>query len=95
MHTRVGDHDEGAVGTVLDDLWDDGLEDVDVPLHQVEAALPLLLADARCHHHQSGVGSHRIVWRSRRGWGGEVGHTETGTHQDALSHLCLQLFWRS
>lgn len=71
LHTGVGDHDECAVGTVLDDLRDDRLEDVHVPLHQVEAALPLLLTDARRHHHQSGVGSHRIVWRSsRRGDGG-------------------------
>lgn len=63
--TWVGDHDESAVRAVLDDLGDDGLEDIDVPLHQVEAALPLLLADAGSHHHQAGVGCHSVVWRTR------------------------------
>lgn len=95
LPTRVGDHDECAVGAVLDDLRDDGFEDVHVPLHQVEAALPLLLTDARRHHHQSGVGSHRVVWRnSRRGDGG-VAEMPGQAITDALSHLCQQLFWRS
>lgn len=48
--TRVGHHQDGAVGAVLDDLWDDGLEDVDIPLDQIEAALPLLLSNASRHH---------------------------------------------
>lgn len=61
VFTRVGHHDECAVGAVLDDLGDDGLEDVDVPLHQVEAALSLLLADTGCHHDQAGVGCHCVV----------------------------------
>lgn len=65
--TRVGDHDESAVGTVLDDLRDDRLEDVDVPLHQVEAALSLLLTDTSRHHDQTGVGRHRVVWRRKTG----------------------------
>lgn len=67
VSTRVGDHDECAVGTVLDDLWDDGLEDIDIPLHQIEAALSLLLADTGRHHDQTGVGCHRVVWRRKRG----------------------------
>lgn len=66
VFTGVGDHDERAVGAVLDDLGDDGLEDVDVPLHQVEAALALLLADAGCHDHQAGVGGHCVVCMTRR-----------------------------
>lgn len=59
--TGVGHHHDGAVGAVLDDLWNDGLEDVDVPLHQVEAALALLLADASSHHNQAGVGGDCVV----------------------------------
>lgn len=66
MFTWVGDDDERAVGAVLDDLGDDGLEDVDVPLHQVEAALALLLANASRHHNQARVGCHCVVWRKRR-----------------------------
>lgn len=66
VFTGVGDNDERAVGAVLDDLGDDGLEDVDVPLHQVEAALALLLANTGRHHDQAGVGCHCVVWRRRR-----------------------------
>lgn len=67
VFTGVGDHDERAVGAVLDDLGDDGLEDVDVPLDQVEAALPLLLADAGRHNDQARVGCHGVVWGRKRG----------------------------
>ncbi len=66
IFTRVGDHDECAVGAVLDDLGDDGLEDIDVPLHQVEAALTLLLANTSRHHNQARVGCHCVVWRRKR-----------------------------
>lgn len=59
--TGVGDNDESAVGAVLDDLGDDGLEDVDVPLHQVQTALALLLANTGGDHHQAGVGCHCVV----------------------------------
>lgn len=65
VFTRVGDHNESAVGAVLDDLGDDGLEDVDVPLHQVEAALSFLLANTGRHHDQTRVGCHCVVWRRR------------------------------
>lgn len=50
VFTGVGHHDQDAVGAVLDDLGDDGLENVDIPLHQVKSALPLLLANTGCHH---------------------------------------------
>lgn len=66
--TRVGDHDEGAVWAVLDDLGDDGLEDIHIPLHQIEAALAFLLANASRHHDQTRVGCHCVVWRIRREW---------------------------
>lgn len=59
--TWVGHHDDDALGAVLDDLGDDVLEDVDVPLDEVEPALPLLLTDASCYHHDAGVGCHRVV----------------------------------
>lgn len=107
IHTRVGDHNECAVGAVLDDLRDDGLEDIDVPLYQVEATLPLLLADTRCHHHQSGVSSHRIVWRRSSGGDGEVGDTDlklwdvSGCTLSPLSATILEVLrkrlpcWRS
>lgn len=61
MLTRVGDHDERAVGAVLNDLGDDGPEDVDVPLHQVQATLSLLLPNAGRHHDQTRVGRHGVV----------------------------------
>lgn len=48
--TRVGDHNDCAVGAVLDNLRDDGLEDINIPLHQVEAALSLLLANTSSQH---------------------------------------------
>lgn len=51
--TWVGHDDDNAVGAVLDDLRDDVLEDVDVALDEVEAALSLLLADAGCDHHDA------------------------------------------
>lgn len=59
--TWVGNHNDDAVGTVLNDLGDDVLEDVDVSLHQVQPALPLLLTDSSCHHHDAGVGCNRVV----------------------------------
>lgn len=62
--TRVGDDDEDAVGTVFDDLRDDVFEDVDVPLHQVEAAFALLLTNASRHHHDARVRRHRVVCQS-------------------------------
>lgn len=62
MCTWIGHHNDDAVGAILDDLGDDVLEDVDVPLHQVQAALALLLAHAGGDHHHTGVGSHGVVW---------------------------------
>lgn len=59
--TWVRDHHQDAVGAVLDDVWDDELEDVDVALHQVQTALALLLAGTSGHHHHSGVGCHTVV----------------------------------
>lgn len=59
--TWVGHHDDDALGAVFDDLGDDVLEDVDVPLDEVEPALPLLLTDAGRYHHDAGVGCHRVV----------------------------------
>ena len=59
--TWVGDDHEGAVGAVFDDLRDDGSENVNVPLDQVEPALSFLLAHASRHHHNTGVGGHCII----------------------------------
>lgn len=59
--TWVGHHHQDAVRAVLDNVGDDELEDVDVALHQVEAALALLLASAGRHHHYLGVGCHAVV----------------------------------
>lgn len=64
LHTWVGHHQQDAVGAVLDDVGDDKLEDVDVALHQVEAALTLLLAGAGSNDHHLGVGCHTVVWKS-------------------------------
>lgn len=84
VHTRVGDHNKDAVGTVFDNLWDDGLEDVDVPLHQVEAALPLLLTDPGCHYHQAGVSCHCVVW--------EEEHNSQFSHEKKLSKFYLHRY---
>lgn len=59
--TWVGNHQDDAVGAVLDDLRNDEFEDIDIPLHQVEATLTLLLTDSCSHHHDLGVGSDSIV----------------------------------
>lgn len=64
--TWVGDHQQDAVGAVLHDVGDDELKDVDVALHQVEAALALLLAGTGSHHHHFGVGCHTVVWQKER-----------------------------
>lgn len=64
--TWVGDHHQDAVGTVLDNVWDDELEDVDVALNQVEAALALLLAGSGRHHHHLGISGDAVVWKMDR-----------------------------
>lgn len=43
------------------------LEDVDVPLHQVQPALAILLTDSGRHHHDAGVCRHRVVWNEEEG----------------------------
>lgn len=59
--TWVGDHDDDAVRTVSDDLRDNVLEDVDISLDEVQPALAFLLTDSRCHHHDAGVCSYRVI----------------------------------
>lgn len=59
--TWVRNHHQDAVGAVLDDVWDDELEDVDVALHQVKTTLALLLAGTSSHDHHFGVGCHAVV----------------------------------
>lgn len=61
--TWVRNHHQDAVGAVLDNVWDDELEDVDVALHQVKTALALLLSSASRHYHHLGVGGHTVVCR--------------------------------
>lgn len=63
--TWVGNHDDGAVRAVLDDLRNDELEHVDISLHQVEPTLPLLLADSCRHHHNLRVGCHRVILKKQ------------------------------
>lgn len=63
--TWVGDHHQDAVGAVFDDVRDDELEDVDVALNQVEAALALLLAGPGRHHHHLGVSGDAVVWKKK------------------------------
>lgn len=60
--TWVGDHQQDCFGAVLDDVGDDELEDVDVALHQVQAALTLLLAGTGGHDHHPGISCHTVVW---------------------------------
>ena len=59
--TWVRNHDDDAVGAVSDNLGDDVLEDVDVPLDEVQPALPLLLTHSGCHHHDAGVCCHGVI----------------------------------
>lgn len=66
MLTWIGHHNEGAVRTVFDNLRDDVFENVDVPLHQVQSALTLLLTHSGRHHHDTRVSGHRIVCRSKK-----------------------------
>lgn len=80
--TWVGDHHQDAVGTVLDDVWDDELEDVDVALNQVEAALALLLAGSSRHHHHLGVSSDAVVWEmDRPSDAAQLKQLRRGTHR--------------
>lgn len=59
--TWVRNHQQDAVGAVLDDVGDDKLEDVHVALHQVQTALALLLAGTSSHNYHLGVGCHTVV----------------------------------
>lgn len=61
MLTRIGHHQHDAVGAILDNVWDDELEDVDISLHQVQSAFTLLLASSSSHYNHLRVGSHAIV----------------------------------
>ncbi len=63
-HTWVWDHQKDAVGAVLHDVGNDELEDVDVPLDEVQAALALLLTGSSGHNDHFGVCSHAVVWKS-------------------------------
>lgn len=60
--TRVGDDQHNTVGAVLDNVGDDELEDVDIPLHQVQTALALLLTSSSGDYHHPGSSCHSIVW---------------------------------
>lgn len=64
--TWVGHHQDDTVGAVLHDVGNDELKDVDVPLHQVQPALSLLLASPSGHHHDLRVGSHAVVCNTHR-----------------------------
>lgn len=59
--TWVGNNKQLAVGAVLDDIGNDELEDVYIPLDQIQTALSLLLPRPSCDDHQLGVGSHAVV----------------------------------
>ena len=65
IDTWVGNHNDDAVRTVLDDLRNDELEDVNVPLHQIQATLPFLLANSCSYHHDLGIGSDRVILKER------------------------------
>jgi hypothetical protein len=59
--TWIGDDQQLAVWTVLDNVGNDELEDVHVSLDQVEPALPLLLTGPRGDNDQLGVRSYTVV----------------------------------
>ena len=59
--TGVGHHDEDCVGGVLDELGDDALEDVGVPLHEGQPRLPLLLSGSCRHDANPGAGCDGVV----------------------------------
>ncbi|MCQ8205334.1 hypothetical protein NP569_23875, partial [Vibrio parahaemolyticus] len=58
----IGDDQQLAVWTVLDNVGNDELEDVHVSLDQVEPALPLLLTGPLVDYVQLGVRSFTVVF---------------------------------
>lgn len=64
--TWVGHHQHDTVGAVLYNVGNNKLKDVDIPLHQVQSALSLLLAGPCGHHNHLRVGGHAIVWNTHR-----------------------------
>lgn len=64
--TWVGNHQDGAVRAVFDDLRNDEFEDVHVPLNQVETTLSLLLTNSCSYHHNLGVGCDSVVYNTAR-----------------------------
>lgn len=59
--TWVGNHNQDAVGAVSDDLRDDVFKNVDIPLHQIQSAFPLLLSDTSSDHNDPGVSRNRVI----------------------------------
>lgn len=60
-NTWVRNHNDDAIRAVLDDLRNNEFEDINVPLHQVETTLSLLLANSSSYHHNLRIGGHRVV----------------------------------
>ena len=58
---RIGGDEEHRVGTVLDQLRYDLLENVDVALDQIEPGFTLLLAHTGCHDDHTGALRRRVV----------------------------------
>lgn len=64
--TWIGHDNDDTVRAEFDNLRDDVFKYVDVPLHQVQSALPLLLTHTGRHHDNARVGSHGVVYRSKK-----------------------------
>jgi len=60
--TWIGNHQDGAVRAVFDDLRNDEFEDIHIPLNQVEATLSFLLTNSCSYYHNLGVGCDSIVY---------------------------------
>lgn len=82
----IGDDEENGVGTVLDQLGYDALEDVGVALHEVQPGLALALPRPRRHDADARAGRGRVV-RARV----YLGVLEEGAAVLEVHHLALEL----
>ena len=64
----VGNRNDDAVGIVLHNLSSDELEDINVPLHQIQVPLPLLLESSCTYHYDLGIGSDRVIFVCQDFW---------------------------
>ena len=65
---RISTGLEPPVRTVLDDLRNDELKDINVPLQQIQMTLSLLLANSCSYCHNLEIGSDRVIFVCHSFW---------------------------